>query len=170
MNKNFKIRILSILTLFLPMNIFVIGDYLGAGIQFPLIKYQITYMGSMAITIFRDITYILNGVYTNKTTLSVIVWVLGVLVLVLGIVIIWVKIDKNNNNLKLTGILIITSAFLFLSSTIIQYGPLFKGPAGLAIPIGLPVLFVIGGWMYHEGCKEKEADKVESEQEFVDEI
>jgi len=42
--------------------------------------------------------------------------------------------------------------------------------AGIVILIGLPALFMIGGWIYHERCKKKEADEVESEQEFVDEI
>lgn len=28
--------------------------------------------------------------------------------------------------------------------TMLQYGPLFNGPAGVAIPIGLPLLAVIG--------------------------
>jgi hypothetical protein len=32
-------------------------------------------------------------------------------------------------------------------------------PAGTAIPIGLPVLFVIGGWMYMEGRKEEAGDE-----------
>ena len=43
-------------------------------------------------------------------------------------------------------------------------------PAGIAIPIGLPVLFVIGGWMFMEGQKEEEAgDKERDVQGVVEE-
>lgn len=164
MNKNLKFQILSILTLIIPVNIFVIGNYLGAGIQFSLSKYQITYMGSSTITIFRDITYLMDGIYSNKTALSVFIWLLGVITLIFGIFFIWFISHENNKNIKITGILIILSALLFLVSTTVQYGLFFNGPAGIVIPIGLPVLFVIGGWMYWEGVKDKVRDQEEEVQ------
>jgi hypothetical protein len=37
------------------------------------------------------------------------------------------------------------------------------------IPIGLPVLFVIGGWMYMEGQKKEAGDEEEEVQE-IDEV
>jgi len=41
--------------------------------------------------------------------------------------------------------------------------------AGIAIPIGLPVLFVIGGWMYSEGRKEEAWDEEEEVQGVAEE-
>ncbi len=36
------------------------------------------------------------------------------------------------------------------------------------IPVWLPVLFVIGGWMYMEGRKEEEGDEVVEVEGIVD--
>ena len=151
-------QILSVITLIIPINIFVIGDYLGASIQFPLLKYQITYMGSSTVTILHDFNYVISGIYTSKTAVSVFIWFFGVLILLLGIILIWVKSHENIKIFKTTGILIMASALLFLVSTIVQYGLFFNGPAGIAIPIGLPVLFVIGSWIYWEGVQGKTMD------------
>jgi len=35
-----------------------------------------------------------------------------------------------------------------LASLIQQYGPLLHGPAGIAIPVGLPLVFAVGWWVY----------------------
>ena len=42
-------------------------------------------------------------------------------------------------------------------STMVQYGPLFHGPAGIAIPIGLPLLVVIG-YLLWEGHRRHRDD------------
>jgi hypothetical protein len=154
MEKLLKLKIVSILTLIIPISIFVVGDFLGAGIQFPLFKIQITYMGSFIITIFRDLNYIMNGTLSGRTALSVLIWFLGIIILIIGIILIWNKCKENTKIIKITGILIIFSAILFLISTILQYGLFLNGPAGIAIPVGLPVIFVIGGWIFYEGCHE----------------
>jgi hypothetical protein len=159
MKKLLKLQILSVLTLLIPINIFVIGDYLGAGIQFPLLKYQITYMGSIIISVFRDINYVINGTLSSKTAFSVVIWFIGTIILVIGIILLWTKARDNIKNLKISGILLILSAIIFLVSTILQYGYLLNGPAGVAIPIGLPVLVVIGVWIYHEGCNDSDKDE-----------
>ncbi len=39
---------------------------------------------------------------------------------------------------------------LLMVSTMVQYGPFFNGPAGIAIPIGLPVLIVIGYFLWKD--------------------
>jgi hypothetical protein len=158
MEKFLKLRFLSVLTLIIPINILVIGDYLGAGIQFPLIKYQVTYLGSFFVTIFRDLNYIMMGVYTSNTAYSVFVWFLGVLFLILGVILMWIISYDNAKSAKTAGVLIIISAVFFLISTILQYGLFFNGPAGIAIPIGFPVLFVIGWWIYHDGFKDHDAE------------
>ncbi|MEI7432936.1 MAG: hypothetical protein WCJ93_01655 [Methanomicrobiales archaeon] len=35
-----------------------------------------------------------------------------------------------------------------MASIIVRYGPLFHNSTGLAIPLGLPLIFLIGIWMY----------------------
>ena len=115
-----KLQVLSIITLIIPVNIYVIGDYLGAGIQFPLLRYQITYMGSFIVTVFRDLNYIMNGTFSSRTSISVVIWVSGVIFLVIGIIRIWTKSRENNNPVKTAGILVTLSALLFLCSIILQ--------------------------------------------------
>ena len=50
----------------------------------------------------------------------------------------------------------------------LQFGPYFHGPVGIAIPIGIPLMFVIGGWMYMEGQKE-EAGNEDQDVQGIDE-
>jgi len=102
-------QILSVITLIIPINVFIIGDYPGASIQFPLLKYQITYMGSSTVTILHDFNYVIIGIYTNKTAESVSIWFLGVLILLSGINLIWVKSHENIKIFKTTGILIMVN-------------------------------------------------------------
>ena len=160
-----KIDSLFLLALFaLPINIYIIGDFLGAGVQFALVRFQISYQGNSILYVTNDLNYVLLGIYQNLSALSVIFWIIGVLLLVFAIVLL--HISKINISIirKRVGLLILTTTILFLASLISQYGPIFHGPAGTAIPIGLPVLFVIGGWMYMEGQKEEAGDEEEEEQ------
>jgi len=148
-NKNdlIKFQILSLLTLLVPINIYVIGNYYGAGVQFAVFRYQESYLGSIFITFFRDINYVLNGTITNKSAISIFIWFFGVIFLILAICLILILNDKNNK-IQNSGIFIILAAIFFLLSLIIQYGPLLSGPAGTTIPIGIPVLIIIGLYIF----------------------
>jgi hypothetical protein len=55
--------------------------------------------------------------------------------------------------------------WIWLCHQLLQF---HSSPAGIAIPIGLPVLFVIGGWMYMEGQKEEAGDEKEEVQGVED--
>ncbi len=48
-----------------------------------------------------------------------------------------------------------------------QYGPLFHGPAGIAIPIGLPLLVVIGYLLWKDAAGTGTVD--ECDDDFADE-
>ena len=49
----------------------------------------------------------------------------------------------------------------YYTSNITNICALTRSTAGTTIPIGIPVLFVIGGWMFMEGQREEEADDQE---------
>ena len=105
----------------------------------------------------------------NFTVDRVTVQVIGVCFLVSSILMQFLEVGSSNYIKKRGGTLIITAGILFSSSIIIQYGPLFHGPAGIAIPVGLPVLFVIRGWMYMEGHKGEAGDEEDEVQRINEE-
>jgi hypothetical protein len=147
MNSLRKVQILSILSLFIPLNIYVIGDYLGAGIQFSLFRYQETYLGSFIITFFRDLNYVLNGTITGKTMFSIVTWIIGVLFLLIAIILVFYD-NNGKTEVPTAGILICLAAITFLISIIIQYGIFFSGVSGISVPVGIPVLFIMGVWVH----------------------
>ena len=53
--------LLQCLVFLIPINIYVIGDWLGTGVQWALFRYQQTYMGDSLILVTRGITLVLDG-------------------------------------------------------------------------------------------------------------
>ncbi|MDD1669933.1 MAG: hypothetical protein LUQ67_01245, partial [Methanomicrobiales archaeon] len=132
--------ILHIITFLIPVNIYIIGDRLGAGIQWPLFRYQETYLGENLISIFMDAGYVVQRILYGKTAFSIILWILGVILLVVPLLIaLWEEVKSSTTSFsRIRGYLLLSGALLFLLSILIQYGPLLHGPAGIAIPIGIP--------------------------------
>ena len=149
-----RLLFIRILLCMIPVNIYIIGkDMIGAGIQFPFFRFQISYLGDSLVSIAQEISYVVQGVITGISRLSLLLWILGSFFLFLSVFFPLLKsqfIRKYDRN---SGILILLSGILFLTSIFTQYGLYLYGPAGTAIPIGLPVLFVIGGWMYMDRAK-----------------
>ncbi|MDD1661473.1 MAG: hypothetical protein LUQ49_03320, partial [Methanomicrobiales archaeon] len=144
--------ILHVVTLLIPMNIYVIGDRLGAGVQWPLVRYQETYLGRNVISIFTDGGYILHGNFTGRTALSTSIWILGAILLFLALgIALWQGVGSSRRN---RGYLLISGTFSFLISSIIQYGLYFHGPAGIFIPVGMPVLLILGGLLLRKEAEE----------------
>jgi hypothetical protein len=160
-----RFLLIEILLCLIPINIYIIGeDFVGAGIQFPFFRFQVSYLGNSFISIIQEISYIYQGVITGISSISLLFWIFGSLLLLLSIFIPFLKFRFIRNGNQFSGLMILFSGILFLISVVIQYGPYFFGPAGTAIPIGLPVMFVIGGWMYLEGRKEEDGDEEEEMQ------
>lgn len=162
-------RIFALISLFIPITIFVIGDYLGVGIQFPTFRFQESYLGISIIPINKEWEYILKGLIRSKSAISIALWIIGLLLIIASLLVTFYNNCRESKKFKFAGIFLCSAAILFLISLFMQYGPLFHGPAGIAIPIGLPVLFVIGGWMYMEGRKEEVGDDEEEVQEIEEE-
>jgi len=62
--------LLQFLLFFIPVNIYLIGDGLGAGIQWSLFRYQVTYMGTSLILASRDLTYVLTELMGGREAVS----------------------------------------------------------------------------------------------------
>ena len=152
-----KVRIIALLTLFIPVQMFVIGDFYGQGFQTPLFRYMDTMFGSFIVLVSRDIWSVMTGFATGVNALILILWAIALAILLVNVVFLF--IGRKDFALKMItgGKLVMVSGIFFLSSIVLQYGPLFHNQMGISIPIGLPLLVLIGLWMYSEGVKIKKS-------------
>ena len=141
-------KILPWLLFFIPLNIYVIGEWLGTGVQWALFRYQESYLGPSLIFANQDLQYILDGYISGKTALSVLFWITGLIFLVLAVFI--CSGDRGKAGTRPSGILCVFCGSTFLIADVIQYGIFLHGPAGICIPVGIPLIFIVGGWLYFE--------------------
>ena len=146
----FAVPLILQCSLFLiPINIFVIGDWLAIGVQWELFRYLQSYLGNSLILFFRDIFYIASGAITGRSALAYGFNVAASIFLLLALcVLLYVYLKKSAVYLKVAAIFTLAGGCLFLLSDMCLYGILFHGPAGFAIPVGVPVILVCGWWMY----------------------
>ncbi|MGA2162447.1 MAG: hypothetical protein ABSG28_09700 [Methanoregula sp.] len=160
--------ILQCILFLIPINIFVIGDWLAIGVQWELFRYLQSYLGNSFIFFTGDINFITSGAITGRSALATgfNVTASAFLLLVLCFLL-YVYLKKSSAYFKAAAIITIIGGCLFLLSDMIQYGVLFHGPAGFTIPIGVPIILFFGGWMYRmkfpdneqEGTGEKETSE-----------
>lgn len=152
--------LLTTLLFLIPLNIFVIGEWIGSGVQWALFKYQTFFMGNSLITIGNDLEYVSMGAYTGKTAFSVYLWVAGVAVLIVALLLLLAAVAdaEKDRDPRFPGLLIVSGGFFFLASCMSQYGFLLNGPAGFAIPFGIPLVWVVGWWVYRGGSGEEEGE------------
>ena len=152
---------LAALIFCVPVSVYVIGSMVGAGVQFPLFRYQETYMGTNVITIFRDLQYVVEGTITGRSALMPVFWVAGVVSGIAGLV--FVGVPSRMQGLyspRRGGICIMGAGLLYLVALIAQYGPSFSSSGGFAIPVGVPVLLV-AGWLVWSGTLFTGADETD---------
>ena len=132
----------------LPANIYVIGNAIGAGIRFPLFLYQDTTYGASLIPVWREISYVTSGTIGGRSALSILLWVLGTALLIAAIVYFAVKREDCYEAFrKPLALLVAGGAVAYLLSCVAQYGPTFYGPAGFAVPVGVPLILGVAGYV-----------------------
>jgi len=141
----------------------MIGDWLGTGVQWGLFRYIQSIAGNSLIIFTKYITYIANGTLTGRSALAAGFDVAAAACLIVSLCILaWVYLKRSAAYVRAAAIATIAAGCLFLVADICQYGIFFSGPAGFAIPIGVPVILACGWWMYRmefaEG-KEEGADE-----------
>jgi hypothetical protein len=152
--------ILQCLVFLIPINIYVIGDWLGTGVQWALLRYQQTYLGNSLILVTKDITYVLTGVISGRSGISYILWTAGVLLFIIATILaILANIDEESSLVWKASLFTITGGILLALSIIMQYGILFSSQSGFAIPVGVPIILIIGWWMYQEKYEEDAKDE-----------
>jgi len=163
-----RIPLLLVLLLFLvPLNMYVIGEWIGTGVQWALFRYQDTVYGTSLITLMRDYEFIAYGVLTGKTAISILLWIGGAVLLIIAFIALAALIaEKTDEKMHIPGLLVIASGILFLASCMVQYGPFLSGPAGFTVPIGIPLVWAVGWLIFikdtpgqHEDKGGEEADR-----------
>jgi len=145
-----RIPLVLVLLLFIiPLNVYVIGEWIGTGVQWALLRYQETSYGVSLITLSRDYEFIISGFLTGKTAVSIAFWITGTILFIIAFIALGVMVLEGMNEKKhLPGLLVIASGILYLASCMTQYGPLFRGPAGFSIPVGIPLILAVGWLIY----------------------
>jgi hypothetical protein len=164
MNK-FKISLLlQCLVFLIPVNIYVIGDWLGTGVQWVLFRYQQTYLGNSLILITREITFVLSGTISGRSAISITLWAIGVfLFIVATFLVILANFNKDSPLIKKASFFTIAGGIIIAVSTLVQYGFLLNSPSGFVLPVGIPIILIIGWWMYQETDIETDDDHSDPE-------
>ncbi|HDQ07407.1 MAG TPA: hypothetical protein ENN44_01265, partial [Methanoculleus sp.] len=71
--------LLAGVSLVFPVSVYYIGGGMGAGVAFPLFRYQQTYLGASLITLARDIELVTSGAIGGRSALVPFFWLAGVL-------------------------------------------------------------------------------------------
>ncbi|EJG07613.1 hypothetical protein Metli_1665 [Methanofollis liminatans DSM 4140] len=100
-----------------------------------------------------------SGLITGRSALAIHLWTLGTLLLIAAaclLVVRWYEEGQRPVALLLAG-----AGAAFLASCVAQYGPLFHGPAGCCVPVGVPLVFA-AAWFVWRG-EEVEGEDGEDE-------
>lgn len=142
-----------------PLTVFTIGDFLGAGLRFPLVLYQDTVYGTSIIPLWREISYVTSGLIGGRSALAILLWTLGTLLLIVAACLLVFRWYEEGQ--RPVALLIAGAGAAFLASCVAQYGPLFHGPAGFCVPVGVPLVFAVA-WFVWRGEEEDGEDETPS--------
>ncbi|KDE54470.1 hypothetical protein [Methanoculleus sp. MH98A] len=157
--------LLAAVLLLLPANIYAIGNGIGAGLRFPLFLYQDTAYGASLIPVWREISYVASGTISGRSAVSILLWVLGTALLAAAIVYFAARRkDCYEAARKTLALLVAGGAAAYLLSCVAQYGPTLHGPAGFAVPVGVPLILAVAGYI----MTVEEDDELEDEEKEGD--
>jgi hypothetical protein len=140
---------MALIPFIFPINVYLIGDSFGAGLLFLLIRIQETTLGWSTIFIWQEFCYVADGIISGRSASSILLWLGGVVLLAVAAILILTSRESGKRGVIVYGL----GWTLLVASTMIQYGPLFHGPAGIAIPIGLPLLIVLGYLLWKDATR-----------------
>lgn len=133
----------------IPINIYVIGDWMGSGIHWLFFRYQITNIGNSFIMLHRETSFVLSKIITGKSAVSIILWDIGFcLIIIATLLMLFTLINYNEQSVKWAAICNTIGALVFTVSMIIIYGITFNGPSGFGIPFGIPVILFVAYFQY----------------------
>lgn len=147
-----KNKSILVAALLLPANIYAIGGAVGAGLRFPLFLYQDTTYGASLIPVWREISYVTSGLIGGRSAVSILLWVFGTALLVAAIAYFAVRREDDSETFrKPLALLVSGGAVAYLLSCVAQYGPTLHGPAGFAVPVGVPLILAVAWYIAKVG-------------------
>src|SRR5271157_240925 len=87
---NWKIRIIALFTLVIPIQMFVIGNFYGSGFQTSLFRYDDTMFGTFITLLSRDLYNVMTGYDVGLGALAIILWIIAACILVLNVVLLFI--------------------------------------------------------------------------------
>lgn len=170
-----KSLILQLLIFLIPLNIYVIGDWIGSGIQTLFFRYQETSLGNGFIFLHREIGFIFNGIISGKSAIASMIWMIGVVIICIAMLLLIAAYAHDELSfVRYAFLLNIGGALLFTIAILIQYGITLQGSAGIAIPIGIPIILAVAymqyRWYVAAMNQEAESDDGEPDGEEESEI
>jgi hypothetical protein len=113
----------------------------------------------------RYITFVLNGTISGRSAISVILWgVGGLLFIIATILVILANTSKDSSLIKKASLITIAGGIIIAFSIPVQYGILLNSQSGFAIPVGIPIILIIGWWMYSSMNDSDERDNEPEEE------
>lgn len=100
--------------------------------------------GLTILPVTADIGYIMQGIYTWRTGISSILWVIGSVSVLIATGIGLIHRVHETVPDRYAGMLLLAGGCLYPASVLFQFGPLFHGPAGISVPFGIPMLMAVG--------------------------
>ena len=162
--------ILQAVIFLIPLNIYIIGDWMGSGIQTLFFRYMQTNMGNSLIFLDREIGFIIKGQLTGKSALVSEIWLLGVvLICIATALLLYAVIQEKPAFIRYCSLINIGGAVIFALSIVLQYGIMLNGPAGFAIPLGIPVIFCVAYLQYQSVIPSNNQDTMIPEEDGMDE-
>lgn len=148
--------LLQCLTLLIPLNVYMWGNWLLVNLQWAFVRYQYTGLGSGFIPINRDIDFILLGHTTGiHNILAVLFWTTGgILLLVAFFLTLIASLGEKAVPIRNASFLVFGAGLLFCLSALERF------TAGFAIPLGIPLIFITGWITYRQ---QPEADDAEED-------
>ncbi|MCM2465704.1 hypothetical protein [Methanoculleus oceani] len=155
--------------LVLPANIYVIGDAIGAGLQCSFFRYQQTCFGANLITLTDDLGYVASGIIGGRSAVSILLWVLGTaLLLAAAGYAVCRRYDGIAGIRRPLALLTAGGAVAYLLSCVAQYGPGLHGPAGLSVPVGVPLILAVAGYVMT--AEDDDESGYEEEEDYGEEL
>jgi hypothetical protein len=113
--------------------------------------------GNSLILGYKDILYILQGQSTGLYNIAAaVLWTTGVIILLASLIITFVAfIREESDNLKTA------SYFTLAGGIFLGLSALCRFNGGFAIPMGVPVILIIGWWMYKQADETDEMDETD---------
>ena len=152
--------ILQCLIFLIPLNIYMWGAWLLVNVQWALFRYQQSPIGNSLILGYKDILYIYSGQSTGVYNIAAAtLWTIGSIILLIGLCITIFAYKEERSSLIKTA-----SCFTMCGGIFLGLSALCRFYSGFAIPVGVPIILIIGLWMYQGKYETEDRDNKPEEE------